>query len=64
MSYHIEHHYAPTVPFHALPQLHEKIGRALPVPEGVIPITIDVYKAMRNRHLSVESDALRMPMNH
>ncbi|MBD84376.1 MAG: hypothetical protein CL400_04375 [Acidiferrobacteraceae bacterium] len=64
MSYHIEHHYAPTVPFHALPQLHEKIGRALPVPEGVIPITIDVYKAMRNRHLSVEADALRMPMNH
>jgi len=64
MSYHIEHHYAPTVPFHALPQLHEKIGRALPEPEGVIPITIDVYKAMRNRHLSVEADALRMPTNH
>jgi len=25
MNYHAEHHYAPSVPFHALPKLHERL---------------------------------------
>ena len=64
MSYHIEHHFAPTVPFHKLPDLNAEISEKLPEARGVIPITIDVYKAMRNRHLSVEKDALKMPTSH
>ena len=34
MNYHVEHHMYPTVPFHALPQLHEAIGR-VPAPVQV-----------------------------
>jgi len=64
MSYHIEHHYAPTVPFHALPELSAELNDKLPKPVGVIPITIDIYKAMRRRKLSVEKDALEMPTSH
>lgn len=30
MNYHIEHHMFPSVPFHALPQLHEEIKEQLP----------------------------------
>jgi len=30
MNYHIEHHMFPMVPFHALPQLHERIENVLP----------------------------------
>jgi fatty acid desaturase len=30
MNYHAEHHFAPSVPFHALPELHQKIGHYLP----------------------------------
>jgi hypothetical protein len=52
------------VPFHALPKLNEEIKDKLPKPQGAIPITVDVYKAMRNRHLSIEKDALEMPTSH
>ena len=31
MNYHVEHHMFPMVPYHALPALHEEIGR-LPAP--------------------------------
>jgi fatty acid desaturase len=30
MNYHIEHHMFPTVPFHALPKLHDRIESCLP----------------------------------
>jgi fatty acid desaturase len=30
MNYHIEHHMFPMVPFHALPNLHERVQRDLP----------------------------------
>jgi fatty acid desaturase len=30
MNYHIEHHLFPTVPFHALPKLHERVRNVLP----------------------------------
>ena len=32
MNYHIEHHLYPTVPFHALPKLHDRIKDQLPAP--------------------------------
>ena len=32
MNYHLEHHMYPTVPFHALPQLHGLIGPGCPAP--------------------------------
>lgn len=34
MNYHAEHHFAPSVPFHALPALNQKIGRHLPETRG------------------------------
>ncbi|KRQ04961.1 hypothetical protein AOQ73_15305 [Bradyrhizobium pachyrhizi] len=61
MSYHIEHHFAPTVPFHKLPELNAEIKEKLPEAKGVIPITIDIFKAMRKRNLNIEADALKMP---
>jgi fatty acid desaturase len=32
MNYHLEHHLFPTVPFHALPRLHEAAKRHCPAP--------------------------------
>ena len=32
MNYHVEHHLFPTVPYHALPRLHERIKHDLPAP--------------------------------
>ncbi len=29
MPYHAEHHIFPTVPFHALPEFHQKVGAQL-----------------------------------
>jgi len=40
MNYHIEHHLFPTVPYHALPQLHERIKEDCPPP---YPSTIAAY---------------------
>ena len=34
MNYHLEHHMYPLVPFHALPELHEKIKDQCPKPYG------------------------------
>ena len=34
MNYHAEHHYAPSVPYHALPRLHERLRGELPVEPG------------------------------
>jgi len=36
MNYHAEHHYAPSVPFHALPALHRRIGEHLPRARGYL----------------------------
>ena len=33
MNYHAEHHYAASVPFHALPQLHDQVKSRLPDPD-------------------------------
>ena len=32
MNYHLEHHMFPSVPYHALPQLHELVKDELPRP--------------------------------
>jgi fatty acid desaturase len=40
MNYHIEHHMFPTVPYFALPKLHEAIKSQMPRPYSGI---IDVY---------------------
>ena len=36
MNYHIEHHMFPMVPYHRLPELHEKIKHDLPPPTGSV----------------------------
>ena len=36
MNYHIEHHMYPMVPYHRLPELHEKIRHDLPAPSPSI----------------------------
>jgi len=41
MNYHVEHHIFPTVPYHALPKLHEKIKADCPTP---YPSTIAAYR--------------------
>lgn len=47
MPYHAEHHAYPAVPFHALPQLHERVrGRIENLEPGYIAATLKV-----NRHL-------------
>ena len=32
MNYHVEHHMFPTVPYHALPALHEEVKADMPAP--------------------------------
>ncbi len=36
MNYHVEHHMYPMVPYHRLPELHEKIKHDLPEPSPSI----------------------------
>ncbi len=49
MSYHCEHHLAPSVPFHKLPGLHEKVGQELnPVSKGYIAVQWEIL----TEHLS------------
>lgn len=45
MNYHAEHHFAPAVPFHALPALHERLKGALFVePGGYLAAHRDIFK--------------------
>jgi fatty acid desaturase len=41
MNYHVEHHIFPTVPYHALPKLHEAIKGDCPTP---YPSSIAAYR--------------------
>jgi fatty acid desaturase len=45
MSYHIEHHLYPTVPFHALPKLNALIRHALPEPKSLIGTTVEIVSS-------------------
>jgi fatty acid desaturase len=41
MNYHVEHHIFPTIPYHALPKLHEAVKADCPEP---YPSTIAAYR--------------------
>jgi fatty acid desaturase len=43
MNYHVEHHMFPTVPYHALPALHEEMKADCPPPYRG---SFDVYREM------------------
>lgn len=50
MNYHAEHHYVASVPFHALPRLHEKLKAHLHVePGGYIGAHRDIWRQLSER---------------
>jgi len=49
MSFHIEHHLYPTVPFFSLPKLNILLRQSLPEPEGVISATREIFRGWRGR---------------
>lgn len=50
MNYHAEHHYASSVPFHALPQLNQKLdGYVYTEPGGYLGAHIDIIKQLFQR---------------
>lgn len=47
MNYHAEHHYASSVPFHALPRLHEKLRGYVYVEErGYLGAHLDIISQL------------------
>ena len=47
MNYHAEHHYASSVPFHALPKLHEKLSNYVTLEKrGYIGAHIDIIREL------------------
>jgi len=56
MNYHAEHHYAASVPFYALPALHERLKTRVQVePRGYLGAHIDILRQLTGR--KVRSDA-------
>lgn len=50
MNYHAEHHYAASVPFHALPQLHDKLSDYVHVePRGYLGAHLDILRQLTGR---------------
>lgn len=50
MNYHCEHHYASSVPFHALPKLHEKLVSVVSVePRGYLGAHMDILTQLLGR---------------
>lgn len=48
MNYHAEHHYAASVPFHALPALHTRLKNYLPIePRGYLGAHLDIIAQLR-----------------
>ncbi|MFK7765365.1 MAG: fatty acid desaturase family protein [Roseobacter sp.] len=48
MNYHAEHHYVSSVPFHALPRLHEKLKSHIHVePDGYLGAHRDIWRQLR-----------------
>jgi fatty acid desaturase len=48
MNYHAEHHYVASVPFHALPRLHEKLKSHIHVePGGYLGAHRDIWRQLR-----------------
>ncbi|MEP3865760.1 MAG: fatty acid desaturase family protein, partial [Paracoccaceae bacterium] len=57
MNYHAEHHYASSVPFYALPKLHEKLKAVIEVEErGYLGAHIDILSQLTGR--KTRSDTL------
>lgn len=55
MNYHAEHHYASSVPFHALPKLHEKLKGVVEVePRGYLGAHIDILNQLTGRKPRVD----------
>ena len=47
MNYHAEHHYVSSVPFHALPRLHEKLKDHIYVEEnGYMGAHVDIVRQL------------------
>lgn len=62
MNYHAEHHYASSVPYYALPKLHEKIKHVIEVePRGYVGAHIDILRQLTGR--STRADALEQASN-
>ena len=60
MNYHAEHHYASSVPFHALPNLHEKLKHSIQVePRGYLGAHLDILAQLTGR--KARSDAAEAP---
>lgn len=58
MNYHAEHHYASSVPFHALPKLHEKLKGVVEVePRGYLGAHIDILNQLADRKPRVDETA-------
>ncbi len=50
MNYHLEHHLFPTVPYHALPALHDEIAAHLPAPNrSVLAAYKEIVDALRHQ---------------
>ena len=50
MNYHAEHHYAASVPFHALPKLHAKLdGYVCVEPRGYLGAHLDILRQLTGR---------------
>jgi fatty acid desaturase len=50
MNYHAEHHYAASVPFHALPKLHDKLRGYVYVEErGYLGAHVDIISQLLGR---------------
>jgi len=60
MNYHAEHHYASSVPFHALPRLHEKLKDVVEVePRGYLGAHIDILRQLLGK--KERSDMAKAP---
>jgi fatty acid desaturase len=62
MNYHAEHHYASSVPFYALPQLHEKLKGVIQVEKrGYLGAHLDIINQLTGR--KTRSDAAEVLTN-
>jgi fatty acid desaturase len=59
MSYHIEHHMHPTVPYHALPKLNAQVRDNLPQTRGIVGATAEIVRLWRERTLRERAPAMR-----
>lgn len=49
MNYHAEHHYAPSVPYHALPAMHQQVAGQLPLVRGYSGAHREILNALLRR---------------